>query len=319
MRKSIFVAVLVGGVILAGGAVTIPWAASDTQEGTNSQVVTSPVNSGTKKKGNAFVNAIKLPFKALGKLFGADGDDSKPRRLSKKDVQKFETAQAIRINDARNPVADPPAPDDTAAELFARARTMLDRGDINGAITSLSLVVSLDPQMSEAYNLLGVAYERKGYSQLAKNCFEHALRIAPDSAQTLNDFGYSLYQRGEYEGAVRKLKRAAAIAPGDQRILNNLGLAQFRLGKHKDALKSFTLADNSLNAALNMAIMFERVGQYDQAIQYYEMARQIQPASDKALQHLAELYRRTDKPEKAELMARLRLEKTTTAAINLSR
>ena len=77
---------------------------------------------------------------------------------------------------------------------------------------SFPLAVSLDPKLTEAHNLLGVAYDKKGFGDRAKDSFERAVKIEED-ADTLNNLGFSLYQNGNYRAAVDRLKRAAKLAP----------------------------------------------------------------------------------------------------------
>ncbi len=90
-----------------------------------------------------------------------------------------------------------------------------------------------------------------------------------------------------------RLKRAAKLAPTDERILNNLGLALCRLGKFDEAYKYFARAAGAYTGNLNTARMLERFGRDDDAIKYYEAARNIEPNSTLALKRLADLYKRT--------------------------
>lgn len=251
-----------------------------------------------KKKGNRFARFFKAPFKAVGKLFG--GDDDKMRRISEKDVAKFESAPLLRVDDSRT-TATKRSDDDggTAKDHLARGRTLLGEGQLNEAIRQLSRAVSLDARLSEAHNLLAVAYDRKGLHDRARESFERALERETD-AQTLNNLGYSLYLNGNYRAAVERLKRAARLAPTDERILNNLALAQCRLGKYDDAYKNFARAGGEYNGRLNVAALLERAGREAEAIEHYEAARRVQPQSEFVLQRLAELYARNGRGDRAE-------------------
>ena len=120
------------------------------------------------------------------------------------------------------------------------------------------------------------------------------------SVWALNNLGFSLYQAGNYRAAVDRLKRAAKLAPTDERILNNLGLALCRLGKFDDAFRAFSRASGPLNGNLNMASMLERFAREDDAIRYYEAARQIAPTNTIALRRLADLYERVGKANEAQ-------------------
>ncbi|HEY0101476.1 MAG TPA: tetratricopeptide repeat protein [Pyrinomonadaceae bacterium] len=251
-----------------------------------------------KKKGNRFARFLKAPFKAAAKLFG--GDDDKVRRLSEKDVAKFESAPLMRVEDSRTASAESHTDEGgTARDYLARGRTRLDEGRLNEAIRELSRAVSLDARLSEAHNLLAVAYDRKGLPERARESFARALDHEPD-AQTLNNLGYSLYLSGNYRAAISRLKRAAKLAPADERIWNNLALAQCRLGKYDDAYKSFARSGGEYQGRLNVAAMLERAGREDQAIEHYEAARRVQPQSEFVLRRLVELYARNGQGERAE-------------------
>ncbi|MGI9106789.1 MAG: tetratricopeptide repeat protein [Pyrinomonadaceae bacterium] len=264
--------------------------------GTAQDVAT--VEAAPKKKGNRFARFFKAPFKAVGKLLG--GSDDKVRRLSEKDVAKFESAPVLRVDDSRTPT-ETKANDggETAKDHLARGRALLEEGHLNEAVRHLSRAVSLNARLSEAHNLLAVAYDRKGLHERARESFERALDREVD-AQTLNNLGYSMYVNGNYRAAVERLKRAAKLAPADERILNNLALAQCRLGKYDDAYKNFARSGGEYNGRLNVAAMLERAGREEQAIAHYEAARRLQPASEVALRRLVNLYERNQRPDKAE-------------------
>jgi Tfp pilus assembly protein PilF len=252
-----------------------------------------------KKDGNKIVRVFAAPFKALGKLF-SHKDDHKFQRTTEKDAEKFESLGVARVDDSRSPMAKNTSPAVSARDHLAKGRSYLLGDQINEAIAELSTAASLDPKLSEAHNLLGVAYDKKGLADRAKNSYERAVKEQPEDAQTLNNLGFSLYQNGNYRAAVDRLKRAAKLAPTDERILNNLGLALCRLGKFQDAFKSFARATGPLTGNLNTARMLERFGRDEDAIRYYEDARRIDPTSTFALKRLADLYKRTGRPEQAQ-------------------
>ena len=252
-----------------------------------------------KKDGNKIARVFAAPFKALGKLF-SHKDNHKFQRMTEKDAEKFESVGVARVDDSRNPAPKNTIVSASAKEHLASGRSYLLSGQINEAISELSTAASLDPKLSEAHNLLGVAYDKKGLADRAKDSYERAVKEQPEDAQTLNNLGFSLYQNGNYRAAVDRLKRAAKLAPTDERILNNLGLALCRLGKFQDAFKSFARATDPLTGNLNTGRMLERFGRDDDAIKYYEDARRIDPNSTFALKRLADLYKRTGRPEQAQ-------------------
>ncbi|PYS73012.1 MAG: hypothetical protein DMF69_06070 [Acidobacteria bacterium] len=312
MNKRRVIAILIAFVLTI--AVTAMWSAS-TIEREGDPDVNVLEDSGSdagsvqqKKGGNKVVKVLTSPFKAFGRLFGRR-DENKIERMSEKDGERFASVGVSRVEDMRTPGTKTVSAAGSAKEHLEAGRALLLEERYNEAIAELSTATSLDPRLTEAHNLLGVAFDKKGFGDRAKDSFERAVKSDSDDPETLNNLGFSLYQSGNYRAAVDKLKRAAKLAPGDQRILNNLGLALCRLGKFDDAYKSFARAGGPLTGNLNIARMLERFGREDDAIHYYEAARQIDPNNTLALQRLADLYQRVGKLVDSENM------KTTLASL----
>lgn len=303
MNKRRIYAVLIAFVLTI--AATAMWSASTIQRDGDADAIVledSGSEAGVeqpKKKGNKVVKVLTAPFKAFGKLFGRGNDENKIYRMTEKDAERFETAGITKIEDARNPSTKRDTSSASAKEHLEIGREYLIEGRYSEAISELSLAASIDPKLTEAHNLLGVAYDKKGFGDRAKDSFERAVKMEED-ADTLNNLGFSLYQNGNYRAAVDRLKRAAKLAPTDERILNNLGLAYCRLGKLDDAYKAFTRATGPLMGNLNVAKMLERFGREDDAIRYYEAARTIDPQNTFALRRLADLYQRVGRASESD-------------------
>ena len=303
MNKRRILAVLIALVLTISA--TAMWSASTIQrEGDPDAIVLedSGAEAGVdqpKKKGNKVVKVLAAPFKMFGRLFGGGDDANKVHRMTEKDAERFETVGVTRIEDANNKAVKRDTSQASAKEHLEAGRAYLMEGNYSEAISELSLAASIDPKLTEAHNLLGVAYDKKGFSDRARESFEKAVKMEED-ADTLNNLGFSLYQNGNYRAAVDRLKRAAKLAPQDERILNNLGLAYCRLGKIDEAYKAFSRATGPLTGNLNTAKMLERFGREDDAIRYYEAARAIDPNNSLALQRLADLYQRTGRAADSE-------------------
>lgn len=302
MSKRRILAVLIALFVTLGA--TAMWTAStDVREGDPDAIVLedSGTEAGTtvepKKKGNKVVKVLTAPFKAFGRLFGRGNNENKIERMTEKDAERFESVAVTRVEDARTEKRVSSA--STAREHLDAGREFLMNGAYGEAISELSTAISLDPKLTEAHNLLGVAYDKKGFGERAKDSFERAVKLQED-AETLNNLGFSLYQSGNYRAAVDRLKRAAKLAPTDERILNNLGLAYCRLGKIDEAYKAFARATGPLTGNLNTAKMLERFGREDDAIRYYEAARDIEPHNSIALRRLADLYHRVGRAAESE-------------------
>jgi Flp pilus assembly protein TadD len=254
-----------------------------------------------KKGGGLFGKILKAPFKAVGRLFGKDGDgDGRVTRMTERDAEHFESAAVVRVEDRDNTRPAPPAEGGSARDYLERGRALLEEGRLNDAVAELSRAASLDPKLSQAHSLLAVAYDRKGLHERAEDSYKHAIEVNENDPQALNNLGYSLYLNGNYRAAVDKLKRAARLAPADARVLNNLALAQVRLGKYDDAYRNFARAGGEFNGHSNLAALLVRMGRDDRAVEHFEAARRLQPGSQNVLRQLAELYDRTGRKDKAD-------------------
>lgn len=302
MNKRRLIAILIAFVLTV--AATAMWSAATLErEGDPDANVLEDSGSETgvvnqqKKDGNKVVRVLAAPFKAFGRLFR---HKDRIERMNETDGEKFVSVGVSRTDDGRYPEADKVSTSGSAKEHLAAGREFLLAGRLNEAITELSTSASLDPKLSEAHNLLGVAYDKKGFADRAKESYQKAVKVQPEDPETLNNLGFSLYQSGNYRAAVDRLKRAAKIAPADERILNNLGLALCRLGKFDEAYKHFARAAGAYTGNLNTARMLERFGRDDDAIKYYEAARNIDPNSTLALKRLADLYKRTGRVDPSQ-------------------
>ena len=287
-----------------------------------------------KKDGNRFVKVVTFPFKAVGRLFGGGKkDENKLERLSKKDVEKFESTTMTRVTDARTvPTAESAATDTNTEALnsldpderkkvearqhFQRGRELFNAKDINGAINSLSMAASLDRELWDAHHLLGIAYEIKGLRSKALASLAVALKGNNDQPEHLNDFGYILMNNGEYSRAVKYLKRAVKARPSDQRFLNNLGMALVQVRKFDEAYKYFERAMGEFDGRMNMATRLVRLGHDKEAIQHLEKCRALQPSNQDVLYPLTVLYTRNGRPEDAEDANKALLSSRATAAAN---
>ena len=191
------------------------------------------------------------------------------------------------------------------ADPLSQGRALLQHGHVLEAIAELqTAATTAGPQLAEANNLLGLAYDRLGWHRQAAGAYERALTLSRKDYVILANLGYSLYLAGDYTGALKRLKQAAVLAPAEPVINNNLGVVHARLGRHGDAFKHFARATNQYEAHLKLAAILEEQSRDREAVKHYEAALRLQPGASAVLERLVALYERTGARDKADTARR---------------
>jgi Tfp pilus assembly protein PilF len=89
----------------------------------------------------------------------------------------------------------------SAREHLEAGREYLLEGRYNEAIGELSTGRFDRSEADRSPQSFGVAYDKKGFGDRAKESFERAVKMDED-ADTLNNLGFSLYQNGNYRAAI---------------------------------------------------------------------------------------------------------------------
>ncbi len=176
---------------------------------------------------------------------------------------------------------------------LSQGRALLEHGYLNEAIAELSVAASIGPELVEANNLLGLAYDRRGWHTQAAEAYGRALSISPRDGVVLSNYGYSLYLNNNYRDALKRLKQADRLIPNTPTVLNSLGIVQASVGKYDDAFKNFTRVGGEYDAHLKLAEVLSDRGRDNDAIKHYEAALRIQPDASAILERLMALYART--------------------------
>ena len=191
------------------------------------------------------------------------------------------------------------------ADPVSQGRALLQHGYVQEAIAELQVAATnVGPQLAEANNLLGLAYDRLGWHRQAADAYERALMLSRKDYVILANLGNSLYLAGDYAGALKRLKQAAMLAPAEPVINNNLGVVHARLGRHGEAFKHFARASNEYEAHVKLAGILEEQQRDKDAVRHYEAALRLQPGASAVLERLVPLYERTGARDKADTARR---------------
>jgi type IV pilus assembly protein PilF len=117
----------------------------------------------------------------------------------------------------------------------------LRRGQFKTAREEFDLAISIDPQSATAYHGKGLLMAQSGYTEDAKKLFSKAVGIDANNFLAVNDYGTYLCQNGEIQKGIDVLKRVESRA--DNRLATNtqlgLGVCNFEQDDMAEAKKHF--------------------------------------------------------------------------------
>jgi tetratricopeptide (TPR) repeat protein len=164
--------------------------------------------------------------------------------------------------------------------MFLLLITMVELNDL-GLADRIEQAAARFPGAAEAWHTLGVALHRAGRSGLALASFSRAAEADPAKASTHYAVGLLLRDDGRMSEARAALQRAVLIDPAMSAAWFALGLTCQDLLDEAGAAEAFDAAlagrENFAEAAVNLGISRQRLGEMDAAMQAYRRAIKIRP------------------------------------------
>jgi tetratricopeptide (TPR) repeat protein len=112
--------------------------------------------------------------------------------------------------------------------LFNEAYDFIKLGNEEEGIDKISAFIEKNPEVWNAWFLLGWAHRRLSQYRKGKEAFERALEIGPAHSDTLNELAICLLELQEYEQCRKTLARALKIEPENVKIISNLGILELK-------------------------------------------------------------------------------------------
>ncbi len=112
-----------------------------------------------------------------------------------------------------------------------------DQNRLDEAIVNLRQSLSKNPNSANAWNALGVAYQRRKDNLFAVQALEKSHEIEPNNPYTLRNLAALLIE-SDPQRSLDFLRKAASLLPDDQRTNYGLALALLRKGDTSDADKA---------------------------------------------------------------------------------
>jgi tetratricopeptide (TPR) repeat protein len=168
-----------------------------------------------------------------------------------------------------------------AAEHFARARELANRGDNEAAVASYRAAIAADPKLVVAYNNLGNLLTGMDRAEEALEPLRRALELKPDYALAQYNVGNALKKAGRHDEAIRAYERALELKPGYPEALNNLANTlndANRLPEAEATLrKAIASRPDFAEAVHNLAGTVRDLGRIEESIPIFQQALAINP------------------------------------------
>ena len=113
-------------------------------------------------------------------------------------------------------------------------------GDIDRAINSFQTAVENDPEMVDAWLILGELHEKKG-SKDAVRYYDNALNVAPDKPEVLHSKAFYLQNNGDIPGALEIYRQINIINPNYTDAYLNAGLIYMEMDSLDKAFEQMNL------------------------------------------------------------------------------
>jgi tetratricopeptide (TPR) repeat protein len=168
---------------------------------------------------------------------------------------------------------------------------LLQKGNVDGAISHFQQALQIKPDNAQAHNNLGNILAQNGQVDAAIAHYQKALQTNPDNAEVHNNLGNALLQKGSVDEAITQYQEARQIKPDFAEVHYSLGNALLQKGSVDEATAQYQEAlqikPDFAAACYNLGNALLQKGQMDKAIAQYQKALQIKPDSVDVLNNLA--------------------------------
>ena len=194
-------------------------------------------------------------------------------------------------------------PAETTLQVLARGLEFHKAGKRGDAEAAYRQVLAVDPNNSDALNLLGTLNIQAGQLEMAVQLIRRAIALRPKAAQYYNNLGVALDHLGDANAAAQAYQTSITLEPKNADAYNNLGNILLKHNRLEEAVTCYEnavrLQPNSADAHYHLANALKAQDRFDAAIAEYQMALRIRPNYADALNNLGNTYKAQKRHDEA--------------------
>jgi len=154
--------------------------------------------------------------------------------------------------------------------------------DYEEAADYLQLAVHYRPDHAASWIELGLVADARGADAEAAEAYREAVRLDPSDAFAQRRLGLACWRLRELEEAERALRTATALAADDPFAASDLGYVLYhgrgdRAGAEVALRRALQIDPRCADAHVNLGVIEQAAGRWDQAVAHYERALAIDP------------------------------------------
>nr|QNO55444.1 photosystem I assembly protein Ycf3 [Methanosarcinales archaeon ANME-1 ERB7] len=167
----------------------------------------------------------------------------------------------------------------------------------------LDLFIEQEPNIAEAYNNRGNAYNGLSEHERAIEDYNKAIALNPNFAGAYNNRGVAYVRLKQHEQAIGDYDKAIALNPSYVEAYSNRGAAYYGLKQHEQAIgdydKAIVLNPNYAEAYSNRGNTYAELNQRERAIEDYNKAIALNPNYAGAYSNRGNTYAELNQRERA--------------------
>ncbi len=171
-----------------------------------------------------------------------------------------------------------------ALSEFNEGRTFFLFNNYKPAEKYLKSAIKIDPKFIDAYDILGVVYQRQQKYDKAEEMYTKSLSLYSDNTYTLINYGNLLAITNREEDALTQYKKVTTLDSEDPESYYGIGSVYVNQQKYSDAVdylkKAATIYENT-NSNLKydsyylLATSFYNIQNKPEALKYYKLVKEF--------------------------------------------